>query len=159
MSSIGRPSAHDRRWLALAIELSRRCPPAAGAYSVGAVIVGPDGVEVSRGYSRETDPHVHAEESALAKLDPADARLGQATLYSSLEPCTARRSRPRTCTELILAAGVPRVVIAWREPSLFVADCRGVETLTQAGVDVVEIPELAAAAAAVNAHLPGVGGQ
>ena len=32
-----------------------------------------------------------------------------------------------TCVELIIAAGIPRVVIAWREPSLFVDDCIGVE--------------------------------
>ncbi len=42
------------------------------------------------------------------------------TVYSSLEPCSARASRPRTCTELILAAGVQRVVFAWREPAVFV---------------------------------------
>lgn len=149
-------SATDRRWLALAIEISRQCPPAAGAYSVGAVIVGPDDVEISRGYSRETDPHIHAEESALTKINLADSLLSQATLYSSLEPCTTRRSRPRPCTDLILAAGILRVVIAWREPSLFVADCRGVETLTNAGVVVVEIDDLRAAATAVNAHLPGI---
>lgn len=146
--------ADDRDWLRLAVELAGRCPRSSGAYSVGAVIVA-DGIELSRGFSRQTDPHVHAEEAALARLDPADPRLARATLYSSLEPCTQRRSRPRTCTELILAAGIPRVVIAWREPPTLVADCRGVETLQAAGVSVLELPELAAAAAAVNAHLGG----
>ena len=64
------------------------------------------------------------------------------TLYSSLEPCSARASRPRTCTELILAAGIGRVVFAWREPAIFV-EGRGAELLHAAGVEVVELPELA----------------
>jgi diaminohydroxyphosphoribosylaminopyrimidine deaminase/5-amino-6-(5-phosphoribosylamino)uracil reductase len=46
-------------------------------------------------------------------------------------------------------------VIAWREPSLFVDDCVGVEQLRAAGVTVVELPELAMDAKAVNAHLLG----
>jgi len=132
----------DRQWLARAVELSRSCPPTSRAYDVGAIVVDAAGIELSRGYSREGDPHVHAEESALGKLPPADPRLRTATLYSTLEPCSERASRPLTCTQLILAAGIPRVVIAWREPPLLVADCIGVELLTAAGVAVVEIPDL-----------------
>ncbi len=143
----------DLRWMRVAIALAQRCRPVAGAYSVGAVIVDGSGAEIARGYSRETDAKVHAEESALAKLDPADPRLPDATIYSTLEPCSQRASRPRSCTDLILAAGIRRVAIAWREPALFVADCQGVELLTAAGVSVVELPELAEAARAVNAHL------
>ncbi|MGH9206358.1 MAG: dCMP deaminase, partial [Acidimicrobiales bacterium] len=112
-----------------------------------------NGEEISRGYSRETDDHVHAEESALAKLASDDPRLTTATIYSTLEPCSQRKSRPRTCTQLILAAGIPRVVLAWREPSLFVADCQGCELLAAAGVAVVEIPDLAGDAQAPNTHL------
>jgi diaminohydroxyphosphoribosylaminopyrimidine deaminase/5-amino-6-(5-phosphoribosylamino)uracil reductase len=140
--------------MALAVELSRQCPPAAGAYSVGAVIVDVHGQEIARGYSRETDQHVHAEERALAKLQPGDSRLSAATMYSTLEPCTQRRSRPTSCTQLILNAGIPRVVIAWREPSLFVADCQGVEQLESAGVTVIELTDMAEEARAVNTHLP-----
>jgi diaminohydroxyphosphoribosylaminopyrimidine deaminase / 5-amino-6-(5-phosphoribosylamino)uracil reductase len=96
---------------------------------------------------------VHAEESALAKLTGSGVDLHGATLYSTLEPCSQRASRPLSCTALILEAGVGRVVLAWREPSLFVADARGVELLTAAGVAVLELPELAEAARAVNAQL------
>lgn len=143
----------DERWMKRAIDLSYLCPPASGAYSVGAVIVDSRGGELAFGYSRETDSHVHAEESALTKLPTADPRLHNATIYSTLEPCSQRKSRPRTCTQLILESGIQRVVIAWREPSLFVADCQGVELLTDAGISVVELPQLASAARAVNAHL------
>jgi diaminohydroxyphosphoribosylaminopyrimidine deaminase / 5-amino-6-(5-phosphoribosylamino)uracil reductase len=137
----------------LAVELAWQCPPSRTAYSVGAVIVGADGAELSRGFSRENDPLVHAEESALGKLAPGEPRLAGATIYSTLEPCSQRTSRPRTCTQLIIAAGIGRVVIAWREPSLFVADCQGYELLEQAGLDVIELPAFAEQAAAPNRHL------
>ena len=140
----------DRRWLRAAIELSRKSPVVSSAYAVGAIVVDPGERELATGYSRETDSLVHAEESALAKL--AEAELADATMYTSLEPCTARKSRPRTCTQLILAAGLRRVVFALHEPPLF-ADCHGVELLRAAGVEVIEIPELAGDVWAVNAHL------
>lgn len=125
----------------------------ARAYAVGAVIVGADGEQLAFGYSRETDALVHAEESALAKLAGSGLDLSGATIYSTLEPCSERASRPRTCTQLILDAGIGRVVLAWREPALFVADAQGSELLAAAGVTVVELPEFAEAARAVNAHL------
>ncbi|MBG0815827.1 dCMP deaminase [Planomonospora sp. ID82291] len=144
----------DRDWLRLACELARLCPPSPAAFSVGAVVVAADGTELARGHSREGgDPHVHAEESALAKIPAGDPRLPGATVYSSLEPCSVRRSRPRTCTRLIIGSGVRRVVLAWREPVLL-ADCHGVEELADAGVTVVELPELADLARRPNAHLP-----
>ncbi|MFF7022209.1 deaminase [Streptomyces klenkii] len=146
-------TAADHAWMLKAIELSRKCPPAEGAFSVGAIIVGEDGTEISHGYSRETDLHVHAEESALAKLPADDPRLPGATLYSTLEPCSQRRSRPLTCTQHVLKSGIRRVVIAWKEPALFVADCVGVETLKSQGVTVLEVPELSEQARAVNSHL------
>ncbi|KJS56029.1 dCMP deaminase [Streptomyces rubellomurinus subsp. indigoferus] len=151
MTSPAADLAHLRR----AVELSRRCPPSTTAFSVGAVIVGADGTVLAEGFSRETDPHDHAEEAALAKLPAGDPRLRGATVYSSLEPCGRRASRPRPCARLLIAAGVPRVVVAWREPDLFVTDCQGAALLTAAGVEVVELPELAEEARAVNAHLLG----
>ena len=143
----------DERWMRLAVELAWRCPPSETAYSVGAVIVAADGAEVSRGFSREDDPLVHAEESALRKLAAGDPRLAGATIYSTLEPCSRRKSRPRSCTQLIIASGIRRVVIAWREPALFVADCQGAELLSRAGLTVCELPGLAEQAAAPNRHL------
>lgn len=144
--------AGDQAWLHRTVELSRNCPPSDTAFSVGAVIVDADGNEIATGYSRESDPHDHAEEAALAKLAPDDPRLRSATIYSSLEPCSSRASRPRTCTELILESGIPRVVFAWREPSIFV-DCVGAETLRAAGRTVIELPGLVPQVKEINAHL------
>jgi riboflavin-specific deaminase-like protein len=144
--------AVDRHWLRVAIGEARRCPPSRTAFSVGAVIVDAAGREVSRGYSRESDQIVHAEESALTKIDAADPRLANATIYSSLEPCSTRKSRTAPCATLIRTAGIRRVVYAWREPALFV-DGRGAEELDAAGVEVVQLADLAAEARATNAHL------
>lgn len=154
------PPAADAALLRMAVELARSCPPSPSAYSVGAVIADADGAVISTGFSREplrglADPDKnHAEEVALARLGPADPRLKQATVYTSLEPCSPRASRPRSCTDLILAAGIPRVVLALREPALLAA-CDGADRLRAAGVEVVELPELAPAVREVNAHLLG----
>ncbi len=110
---------------------------------------------LATGFSREQEEHDHAEEVALRKLRAARARTAparHATLYSSLVPCGARASRPLTCVQHIVAAGIPRVVFAWREPALFTAG-EGADQLRAAGVEVIEVPELAARARSVNAHL------
>ncbi len=152
--SPGGPAAADFRWLRETIELSRRCPPSRTAFSVGAVIVGADGTPLATGFSREADPRDHAEEAALGKLSPGDPRLATATMYSSLEPCGVRASRPRPCAELIIAAGLRRVVYAWHEPPLLAAG-GGAEMLRAAGISVTQVAELAAEARQVNAHLVG----
>jgi 5-amino-6-(5-phosphoribosylamino)uracil reductase len=138
----------------LAVSLAGQCPRSDTAFSVGAVIVDAEGAELSRGFSREGgDPVVHAEEAALGKVAPGEPRLSGATIYSTLEPCSQRKSRPQTCTELIIAAGLRRVVIAWREPALFVADGQGYELLSRAGLALTELPRFAAGAIAPNRHL------
>jgi diaminohydroxyphosphoribosylaminopyrimidine deaminase/5-amino-6-(5-phosphoribosylamino)uracil reductase len=159
----------DLYWLHEAIKLSRHCPPSATAFSVGAVLVAADGSPLSAGFSREWDPTDHAEEVALARLGlpgqgaagsgpgsvpgtGAGVDLAGATMYSSLEPCAARASKPVPCADLIIASGIGRVVIAWREPPIFVPG-GGAVRLRKAGLAVKVIPELAAAAKAVNAHL------
>jgi diaminohydroxyphosphoribosylaminopyrimidine deaminase / 5-amino-6-(5-phosphoribosylamino)uracil reductase len=168
----------DLYWLHEAVKLSRYCPPSATAFSVGAVLIAADGTVLSTGFSREWDPVDHAEEVALARLGlvghglpvpghsvpgisalapGSGPNLAGATMYSSLEPCAARASRPTPCADLIIASGIGRVVIAWREPPIFVPG-GGAVRLRQAGLTVKVIPELAAAARAVNAHLLSSGG-
>ena len=151
------PGGPDHRFLRWAIELSRLCPPSESAFSVGAVIVAEDGEVLATGFSREQEEHDHAEEVALRKLAGrklgfGDPRLRRATIYSSLVPCGARASRPVTCVQHILAAQIPRDVFAWREPPVVTAG-DGADQLRAAGVEVIELPDLAARARAVNAHL------
>ncbi|GAB3168766.1 hypothetical protein GCM10027059_32220 [Myceligenerans halotolerans] len=145
----------DRELLLEAIALAHRCPPSRTAFSVGAIIVADDGDELGRGWSRRHDLTEHAEEAALADVSGADHdRLPTATIYTSLEPCSARASRPVTCTEHILATGIGRIVYAWSEPALFV-DGHGAGILRQAGRTVTQIPDLAEAAREPNLHLLG----
>jgi diaminohydroxyphosphoribosylaminopyrimidine deaminase/5-amino-6-(5-phosphoribosylamino)uracil reductase len=143
----------DRSWLQRACDLAQQCPPSTTAFAVGAVIVDANGNEIAAGYSRQHgDPHNHAEEVALAALPANDPRLATATIYSSLEPCGERASRPRTCVDLILASGLQRVVFAAREPALFVRPA-GTAKLRDAGVTAIEVPELAEAFRRANAQV------
>lgn len=129
----------DQFWLGRAISLAERCPPSSSAFSVGAVIVDGAGNELSFGFSREVDEHVHAEESAIAKLG-SQRDLASATIYSSLEPCAERASRPTPCAKLIINSGIKRVVMAWSEPGDFVAAPDGIGVLRAAGVEVIKLP-------------------
>jgi diaminohydroxyphosphoribosylaminopyrimidine deaminase/5-amino-6-(5-phosphoribosylamino)uracil reductase len=141
----------DLDWLRKATVLAGNCPPSGSAFSVGALLVDADGSVLATGYSRELTSHDHAEEVALGRA-AQDPRLPGSTLYSSLEPCLRRASRPRSCAELIVAAGVRRVVVAWLEPPVFQPG-GGAAWLREHGVTVTELPELAAEARAPNAHL------
>lgn len=145
----GEPDA-DRYWLSLAIDLSSKCPVSESAFSVGAILVSVTGEALATGYSRETDPIDHAEEVTLRRASGTD--LGKATLYSSLEPCLRRASRPVSCSELIAGSGLQRVVIAWLEPPTFVPH-GGAMWLAARDIAVIQLADLAPAAKAVNAHL------
>jgi diaminohydroxyphosphoribosylaminopyrimidine deaminase/5-amino-6-(5-phosphoribosylamino)uracil reductase len=116
-----------------------------------------DGKELSRGYSRDDSPVLHAEESALAKLISHDVDLSSATIYTSMEPCSSRRSGPRTCTELILAAGLRRVVIGLLEPPVFV-DCVGLDALRAADIQVVRISDFDDEIRSVNGRVLSTSG-
>lgn len=144
----GEPDA-DQRWLTEAIELSRCCPPSLSAFSVGAIIVASSGEIIATGYSRQSDPRDHAEEVALCRASADRAPLADATLYSSLEPCLRRSSRPVPCAELIWVSGIRRIVIAWREPPVFQPG-GGAHWLAERGIEIVELAELAGEARAVN---------
>ena len=117
----------DRGWMTEAIELSRRCRPSATAFSVGAVLVGADGSPLASGYSRELGPADHAEEVAL----------GRAWL-AGLEPGGSEFAAATLYSSL--------------EPPLFVPG-GGAVRLRKAGIAITVLPELAALARAVNAHL------
>ena len=144
----------DQRLLRDAIAISRIALPSSKAYSVGALIAAGDGIMIADGYSRERGAQWHAEQVAIEKALEAGADLRGSTLYTSLEPCSERSSGLRSCAARIVDVGIARVVFAMREPSVFV-EGRGAEVLAQAGVEVIELPEEAAAVAQINAHLIG----
>lgn len=144
-------SDDDARYLRMAIDASLRCTPSESCYCVGAVIRTPEG-RLFTGYTHETSPTHHAEQEAVAKALAAGADLRGATIYTSMEPCSSRRSEPESCSELLLRLGFARVVFALYEPDRFVR-CRGALNLRERGVEVRVIGSLAAAAREANRHL------
>lgn len=136
-------TAPDAHYLEMSIALAANCPVSSSAFAVGAVLVGPSGAVLAKGWSRMNTPHDHAEEAALHLASQDGADLTGATIYSSLEPCGDRASRPVSCAQLIVEAGVARVVYAARETSQFVEVPRGRAVLAAAGVDVAQIEEFA----------------
>lgn len=121
----------DSRAMAAAIALSRR---GAGRTSpnpnVGCLIVA-RGRMVGRGWT-QPGGRPHAEAMALAQAGKA-AR--GATAYVTLEPCAHASERGPRCADLLIAAGIARVVIAAHDPDPR-TDGQGTAMLRAAGVEV-----------------------
>lgn len=108
----------DAEFMRAAIELAEeagRC----GEVPVGAVIVGPDGRVVGRGFNQPIlrhDPTAHAEVMALrnAAETLTNYRMPGCTLYVTLEPCVM-------CAGAIMHARIGRVVFGARDPKTGVA--------------------------------------
>lgn len=147
----GADGLFDYKTMLRAIELSTRCEQNSTHYCVGAVIVTADG-QTFEGYTGETGEHDHAEEAAVSKADAADVSLKGATIYTSMEPCSTRKSKPCSCSQMLIERGFRRVVFAASEPDRFVR-CVGEATLRENGLEVLQLSELADDAAAVNAYL------
>lgn len=112
--------------------------------SVGCVIVKDDAV-IGEG-ATGAGGRPHAEELALVQA--GEAARG-AVAYVTLEPCAQRSAGGVSCSDLLLNAGVARVVIATRDPHPLAAGA-GVERMRAAGISV-EFGVLEAEARAQNA--------
>lgn len=125
------PFTGDERYMALALELARaRLGKTAPNPSVGCVIVA-DGAVVGEGVTG-IGGRPHAEEIALKA---AGDRAKDATAYVTLEPCNARSAGALSCSQLLVQAGVSRVVVACEDPHPLGA--HGVSRLGAAGVEVM----------------------
>jgi diaminohydroxyphosphoribosylaminopyrimidine deaminase / 5-amino-6-(5-phosphoribosylamino)uracil reductase len=136
-----RLSVDDTRWMERALELARLSDGSvAPRPPVGAVVV-QDGRIVGEGRTRRK-PGPHAEAAALEAA--GDAARGS-TVYVSLEPCTLAVSKPKSCAQLLIEAGVARVVASIADPCPEI-DGRGFEMLRDAGIEVEVGPSAQAAA-------------
>jgi diaminohydroxyphosphoribosylaminopyrimidine deaminase / 5-amino-6-(5-phosphoribosylamino)uracil reductase len=121
----------DERWMGAALTLSQR--GVGRTYpnpSVGCVLV-QSGQVVGRGW---TQPGGRPHAEAMAVAQAGDAARG-ATAYVTLEPC-ASPGRGPACADVLIEAGVARVVAALRDPFPSV-DGKGFDRLRAAGIEVV----------------------
>ena len=127
-----RRSPADVDWMAAALALSLRGRPASAPNpNVGCLIV-KDGRVVGRGWT-QPGGRPHAEAVALAAA--GDAARG-ATAYASLEPCAHASPRGPCCSDMLIAAGVARVVIAAQDPDRR-TNGKGIARLQAAGIAVM----------------------
>lgn len=131
LSLILQMQADDARWLAAAAALAERARPLSRPNpGVGAIIVR-NGRVIGRGWTG-IDGRPHAEAVALAQA--GDAARG-AALYVTLEPCAHKSERGPACADLVIAAGIARVIIGLRDPDPRTAGT-GAARLEQAGAIV-----------------------
>jgi diaminohydroxyphosphoribosylaminopyrimidine deaminase / 5-amino-6-(5-phosphoribosylamino)uracil reductase len=122
---------NDARWMAAAIALGERGRGrTAPNPNVGCLIV-KEGAVVGRGWT-QPGGRPHAEQMAL---EAAGEEARGATLYTTLEPCAHESRRGPTCADLIVAAGVARVVAAAIDPDERTYG-EGVRRLRAAGLQV-----------------------
>jgi 5-amino-6-(5-phosphoribosylamino)uracil reductase len=141
----------DSNYIMRAVSDSQQSEPTEKRYRVGAVLVTACGAEFE-GYTGETAPDNHAEEEVVSKALASGVDLKGATIYSTMEPCTRRSSKPESCTDLIIRHGMKKVVFALREPDRFVR-CDGVRRLVDAGIEVVEMAAYAPDVIRINSHV------
>lgn len=134
----------DRRMMSRALELAAK---GAGQVSpgplVGCVIVSPEGKVIGEGFY-VYDELKHAETLALER---AGGNAKGSTTYVSLEP-HAHHGRTPPCTDLLIAAGIRRVVAPIEDPNPQVSG-RGFDHLRAAGLEVTS-GLMAAAAERLN---------
>lgn len=124
-------AADDARFMGRAIDLAKaRMGETWPNPAVGCVIV--SGGEIVGEGATAPGGRPHAEEQAAPA---AGERARGATAYVTMEPCGARSSGRKSCSNFLLEAGVARVVVAAVDPSPF-ASGRGVERLLKAGLEV-----------------------
>jgi len=102
---------------------------------VGAVLVH-EGTIIGEGYHQQYG-QAHAEVNCIKSVHETDKnRIGQSTLYVSLEPCSHFGKTP-PCAKLIIENEIPEVVIGCRDPNELV-NGKGIALLKEAGINVTE---------------------
>lgn len=121
----------DADWMRAAIALAERGRALSSPNpSVGCVLVR-DGRVIGRGW---TAPGGRPHGEAMALDQAGDAARG-ATAYVTLEPCAHQSERGPACADLLIVAGLARVVIGCQDPDPR-TNGKGIERLRSAGMAV-----------------------
>jgi diaminohydroxyphosphoribosylaminopyrimidine deaminase / 5-amino-6-(5-phosphoribosylamino)uracil reductase len=124
-------SAQDEQYMRRALDLARRGTALASPNPrVGAVVLNARGEVVGSGF-HTYEGVKHAE---ILALEQAGAQARGGALYLNLEPC-CHQGRTGPCDDVVIAAGVRRVVAAMTDPNPQVAG-KGLEKLRAAGIQV-----------------------
>lgn len=124
----------DEKYMRRALELARHGElDASPNPMVGAVIVDTAGNIIGEGWHRRCGEG-HAEVNAVASVRDKSL-LRDCTMYVTLEPCSHYGKTP-PCADMIVANGIPRVVVGSVDPFAKVSG-RGIDRLVTAGVEVV----------------------
>lgn len=132
----------DWKFMEEAIEWAKGCQPIKERIPKVGAIIAVNGKAIGygrRGTGRAGDDQ-HAELNALEQVKDKTGLAG-ATLYTTLEPCTARvRSKPlESCTELIHQYRIGKVFIGIPDPNPGVTG-KGLWRLQDSGVEVALFP-------------------
>ncbi|MDR0989198.1 MAG: bifunctional diaminohydroxyphosphoribosylaminopyrimidine deaminase/5-amino-6-(5-phosphoribosylamino)uracil reductase RibD [Prevotellaceae bacterium] len=122
----------DEKYMRRALQLARNGEAhTAPNPMVGAVIVCDDHI-LGEGYHIRCG-QAHAEVNAVRSVQKRSL-LRHATIYVTLEPC-AHYGKTPPCADLLIAEGIPRMVIGCRDPFAKV-DGLGIRKLREAGCEV-----------------------
>lgn len=137
-------SLQDEQFMRQALDLARQGIALASPNPrVGAVVVDSSGQIAGTGF-HTYEGVKHAESLALER---AGNKARGGTLYLNLEPC-CHQGRTGPCTDVVIASGIKRVVVAMTDPNPQVCG-RGVQKLRVAGI-TVEIGLMQAEARKLN---------
>jgi pyrimidine deaminase RibD-like protein len=133
--------AQERQFCELAVELAKKSIHENGGefhLYVGAVVV-KDGKIISTGFRGETGEGRHAAFCALKKLneDVDHVDLSGCTVYTTLEPCSERKSGKTACATRLIKAKAARVVSGMPDKD---KDVHGFSLLLEAGIHIGLFP-------------------
>lgn len=129
----------DSRFMTAAISLASRGRARSSPNPNVGCVVAKDGVVVGHGWTR-AGGRPHAEADALS-MAGSDAR--GATAWVTLEPCAHESARGPACADLLIKAGIARVVCPLRDPDPRTSG-KGFDRLEAAGIAVTLVDRFAA---------------